>query len=359
MKKLLTLFVLCIAFSSCEKLVEETEESVNYSMLAMQPDRDSIFINANNETWTVTLIGTVLNTSERTLSNSGLMTDARFTVTTVDTSYEVVDVKKALWISSNSSVASVSNGVITGKSPGYASITAKIGNTVTDPLNVNVRAVNTAPGLSLDPPPAILIFENFTTVSGTVQSLSKLSVREPQSGFYNAAVPYSASGAFNTTVTGLNQGIRTITVSAANSADTTKFSERTKIVAYYQPNTPGANTIVGNWLGTTLLTTLKKQFNFSIANSIIPTRYDITGKLDIQFEGVGLVQDIDLIGVLNSNGTISASLTKSYQGFTINGKFSGYFKTDGTGQGDYSAQATKSGWPKISFSDKWTAVKLP
>lgn len=359
MRKYLSAFLTIIALSSCEQQVEKTEETVYYSSLFMQPARDSLFINASNESWSVSLIGTIVNTSEKTMTNSGMMTDARYTVTTIDTAYLAVDAAKATWSSTNSSIASVSNGLIVGKSPGYASITAKIGTTVTKPLIVNVRAVNTAPGLTLDPPPAKLIFENFTTVTGSVQSQSKLSVREPQSGFYNAAVPYSTNGAFSATVTGLNQGVRTIAVRAAYPADSSLYTERTKVVAYYQPNTPGANAIVGNWLGTTLLTTLRKEFNFSISNSIIPTRYDISGKLDIQFEGVGMVKDIDLLGVLNSNGTISASLSKSYQGFTISGKFSGYFKNDGTGQGDYSAQATKSGWPKISFNVAWTAVKLP
>ena len=359
MKLFLTAILLsALALSSCEPLNEGTEETVVYSALYLQPDRDSIFISSSHETWTVTLVGTVLNTSEKTMTNSGLMTDAQYTVTTIDTSYENVAASKAVWYSTNSSIASVANGVITGLSPGYAEITAHIGNTYTKPLIVNVRAMNSAPGLILDPPAAILIFENFTTVTGSVQNQSKLSVREPQSGYYNAAVPYSQNGSFSVTVTGLNQGIRTITARAAHPNDSLLFTDRTKTVAYYLPNTPGANSIVGNWLGTTFLTTLKKQFNFSISNSIIPTRYDISGKLDIQFEGIGLVKDVDLIGILNSNGSISASLSKSYNGFTITGKFKGNFRTDGTGSGDYSAQAARSGWPKISLIDAWTAVKL-
>jgi hypothetical protein len=355
MKKYFAALMVMLLFSSCQQQEEKVEETVVYSSLKMHPERDSIFIKETNESWSVTLSGTVLNTYEKTLINSGMMTEARYTITTVDTLYQTVDVAKAQWMSSNSSVASVSNGTIVGRSPGYATIYAKIGNAVTKPLVVNVRAVNTAPGLSLNPPPAILIFENFTTISGSVQSQSSLSVREPNSGFYTAAVPYSSNGAFSLTVTGLTQGVRTITARAGHPADSNIFTERSKLVTYFEPNTPGANAIVGNWLGTTLGT----NFNFSIANSIIPTRYDITGKIDIQFDGIGMVRDIDLIGVLNRNGSIAVTLSKSYQGFTISGKFSGYFKTSGTGEGDYSAQATKSGWPKISFNEKWTAVKIP
>ncbi|MFA6457081.1 MAG: hypothetical protein WCW40_09690 [Bacteroidota bacterium] len=153
----------------------------------------------------------------------------------------------------------------------------------------------------------------------------------------------------------MNQGSRIIVVRATNPNNASLYSERQKTVIYYEPFTVQADAIVGNWLGTTL----GKNFNFSIARSPIYFRYDIEGKLDIQFEGVGLVRDIDLLGVLNNNGTISASLSKSYNGFSISGKFDGHFKTTGTGEGSYSAKAEKSGWPKISFKEKWTAVKLP
>ncbi len=347
-----------LVLNSCVNTEETTEETVVYSALYMQPERDSIFLYSSHETWTVTLVGTILNTSERTMTNSGLMTDAQFTVTTVDTSYQNVPSSKATWSSSNPSVASVSNGVITGLSPGYTQVTARIGSTYSKTLIVNVRAVNSAPGLELDPPSAIIIFENFTTVTGSVQSQSTLSVREPQSGFFQASVPYAQDGSFSITVTGLKVGINQVAVRAANVSDSLLYTERYKTVAYYQLNTPDMNAIVGNWEGTTFLTTLKKKFNFSISNSIIPTRYDINGKLDIQFEGIGLVKDVDLIGILNSNGSISATLSKSFEGFSISGKFNGHFKTDGTGSGEYTAQAAKTGWPKISLIDAWTAVKL-
>jgi hypothetical protein len=101
------------------------------------------------------------------------------------------------------------------------------------------------------------------------------------------------------------------------------------------------------------------DFNFNISKSVIFSRYDINGHIDIQFEGIGVVRDITLTGVVNSDGTISASLSKSYEGFSISGSFSGYFKTTGTGQGSYSASAKKTGWPALSGTADWTAVKKP
>jgi hypothetical protein len=355
MKNLFFALATAILLSSCNTKDEPVEIPVAYSSLKLQPEQDSLFLNANNESRQLALIGLIVNTTEKTITNTGMMTDARYTIRTSDTVYQSVVASKAQWISSNTAVATVTNGLVVGKSAGYAQISARIGNASTKILAVNVRAVDTAPGLSLNPPAAMLIFENSVMVSGIVQQQAVLSVTEPNSGFSNQSVVYGSDGSFGVTVTGLNQGARIITARARHATNAALYTERSKGVIYYEPNTPEANGIVGNWLGTTL----GKNFNFSISHSIIPTRYDISGKMDIQFEGVGLIRDIDLLGVLNNNGTINAALSKSYQGFTVSGKFSGYFKSAGTGEGEYSAQATKTGWPKVSFNDKWTAVKLP
>ena len=90
---------------------------------------------------------------------------------------------------------------------------------------------------------------------------------------------------------------------------------------------------------------------------------DISGKIDIDFKsiglGLGLVNDINLLGALNNDGTINVALSKETQGFKISGTFTGHFTSTGTGKGTYSAQAVRTGWPKISFNDVWTAVKAP
>lgn len=355
MKRLMMLFgALMLLLASCQTVeTPPEEEQIDYASLQLQPHRDTVFVAENGAAWTVGLSGSVITESEVTMTNTGVMTHASLTVRTVDTSFVPVDVSKAAWTSTNSSVASVSKGIISPKSPGTAAIIARIRNTSSDTLIMVVRAVNTAPGLSLDPPSTTFILQNSVPVSGSTLPTAKVSIKEPQSGISIASVAVGTGGTFSTTVTGLTQGIRTITVRASNPVDSTLGTERTKTVIYYEPNTPGANQIVGDWLGTTLKTT----FPFAISHSIIPTRYDITGKLDIQFDGVGLVKDIDLIGVLNPNGTISATLSKSYQGFSITGSFNGRFTGTGTGNGSYSARAAKSGWPTIAFSADWTAVK--
>ncbi|MEW5800341.1 MAG: Ig-like domain-containing protein [Bacteroidota bacterium] len=352
MKLIIAMFTAAILFMSCVQ-EEEAKSNINYSSLKIQPEVDSVFMRANGESRQFSIIGSVVSISERTIKNSGVMTDAEFTVRQIDTTYQSVDASSVEWSSSNSSVATVSNGLVTARSAGYAAISASAGSTTSQSIVVNVRPVDTAPGLSLDPPYSVLQFENFTTVSGVVQQNAVLSVTEPASGFSNANVGYSSDGRFNMTVTGLNPGVRTITVRATHPTNGTLFTERYKTVAYYQPGTPAANAITGEWLGTTL----GKNFDFNISNSIIPTRYDISGTIEIHFEGIGTVQGIQLTGIINPNGTIDVTLAKSHNGFSISGKLNGLFKTLGTGEGQYSAKAEKSGWPKISFNEKWTAVK--
>ena len=362
MEKKILLFVLSLCITSCV-LKEEEKKTSEYSSLKLIPAQDTLFMNANGESAQFSLEGTLVNTSDETMKNSGVMTDVQYTVHHTDTVYQSVNNSEADWLTSNSSVATVSNGLVTPKSSGYATITARIGNTTSAPMVVNVRSfaspsggtIPERPGLSLDPPDYMLIFEDHTTVSGTVQTQAVLSVSESNSGFLNSNVSHSQTGKFSLMVTGLQQGLSIITARASHPNDATLYTERSKTVVYYAPNSSQANGILGNWLGTTL----GQNFNFSITNSVIPTRYDIVGKIDIKFEGIGWVRDIDLIGLVNNNGTIDVNLSKTFTGGSVSGKLNGYFKDTGHASGEYSAQFVKTGWPKISFNEKWTAVKVP
>ncbi len=349
--------IVAVLFAGCFVAEEEVQPLPEYDEVRIEPAIDTVFLAETNETRQFSILGSTVNVSEWTIQNQGIMTSAKYTVREVDTLLHSVDPAIGSWSSSNPSVATVSKGLITGKSPGTASIIVSIGDAVSLPVTVNVRAVHTAPGLSLDPPNAIFILQNSVTVSGTVQLGALLRIIEPVAGIDMRNVPYSSNGAYSRTVTGLKQGFSVITVRAVNPNDSTKYSERSKSVFYYDPNTIGANAIVGNWLGRTL----GKDFHFTISNSIIPTRYDINGTVEIDFKsaglGLGTVKDITLTGFLDHNGSINVALSKQSQGFTISGTFKGHFSSAGSGSGSYSAQAVKSGWPKISFNDVWTAVK--
>jgi len=359
MKKITFLLIVytCGWLCGCTPLNENqsvNNKPLNIVALEILPHPDTLNM-GTNDSQTLTLRGTSVDTSQQTMTNSGIITDVGFTVMTTDTTTTPFPSDGAAWSSSNTTVATVSNGVVTAHSAGYASIAASVGTVSAAPVLVSVKAVNTAPGLSLDPPLVSVIFRDTLTVTGNVQQQAKLIITESSSGHNNTNVPYDVNGNFSETITGLLTGYRTIVAMAQNPNQPSLVTTRYKYVYYYQYFSAGADSICGNWVGTTL----GENFDFSISKSVIYTRYDINGHIDIQFEGIGVVKNIVLTGIVNSDGTMDVTLTQSYEGFTVSGNLNGYFKTIGTGEGSYSAFAKKSGWPTLSGSAGWTAVKQP
>jgi len=354
--KTLSVYVVLVAvclWAGCQP-AEEKKTTMDLASLEIVPSPDTLNMIVNT-TQAFGLRGTQVSTSEQTLSNSGVIADADYNVTTSDTTTLAVAVSSAVWSSSNSAAATVSQGVVTAQAPGIALITASVGTVTSQPVLISVRAVNTAPWLTLNPPQYSLIFVNSTSVSGNVQPGATLIVTEASSGHNNQNVAYSSSGNFTETISGLTQGFRTIVATAQNKTQPNLATTRYKYVTYYAYLSPSADSICGNWLGTTL----GRNFNFTISKSQLYLRYDISGHIDIEFAGLGLVKDITLTGIVNQDGTMNVSLTQTYQGFTISGSLTGYFKTTGSGEGSYSASAKKTGWPTLSGTAAWTAVKLP
>jgi len=357
--KTLPLFLIasvCSWVCGCTPLNQNQPGSPGNNVVALEilPHPDTLNM-GTNDSQILTLRGTSIDTSSQTITNSGVITDVGFTVTTTDTTTTPYPSDQARWTSSNTSAATVSNGVVTAHSTGYANITATAGSVSAPPVLVSVQGVNTAPGLSLDPPLVSVIFRDTVTVTGNVQPQATLIITESSSHHNDTAVSHNLNGNFSETIIGLSTGFRTIVATAQNPHQASLATTRYKYVYYYEYLSDSADNICGNWLGTTL----GENFNFTITKSIIYSRYDINGHIDIQFQGIGVVRDIVLTGIVSRDGTIDASLSQSYQGFTISGFLKGYFKTTGTGEGSYGSSAKKSGWPTLSATADWTAVKQP
>lgn len=155
MNKYLLIVLVIMSVAGCNIKPNPPEEvQKQYSALKISPAPDTLFMQFNGEKKTLALSGSYINESQRTIKNSGFIIDAEYTVRTIDTVFETVDASKAIWHSSNSSVVSAANGVLTSGAAGVASITAQINSAMTAPLIVSVHSVDTAPGLSLDPPEA-------------------------------------------------------------------------------------------------------------------------------------------------------------------------------------------------------------
>jgi hypothetical protein len=354
-----TFLVSVIFFTGCCwwgcQPAEEKKTTVDLASLEIVPHPDTLNMLANGSQ-SFSLRGTRVSTSEQSISNSGIIADAKYTVTTSDTTTVAVNASDATWSSSNTSAATVAKGVVTARNAGFANITAAVGAVTAQPLLVSVKAINTAPGLSLNPPQVSVIFTDTIAVSGNVQLQATLSISETSSHHNNQRVAYNgSSGNFTEIVDSLGTGFRTIVATARNANQPSLATTRYKYVYYYIFGSVGADSICGDWLGTTL----GQNFNFNISKNQILRQYDINGHIDIQFGGLGLVRDITLTGFVNRDGTMNVGLTQTYQGFTISGNLKGYFKTTGTGEGSYSSSAKKSGWPSLSGSADWTAVKKP
>ena len=347
--------VLCGLMFACTLPQDLQQKTYNLSALEIVPRPDTLFLNVNDSR-SLNLRGSTLNVSERTMTNSGIMTDVSYTVRSVDTLTQSIPASDATWSSSNANVASVSQGTITGRSAGMATITAVVGNVPAQGVLVSVKAVQTAPGLLLNPPAYTITFQNFVFVSGSVQLPATLGISEPASGFNDGAVSVDAGGNFSENVSGLVKGLRTITAVAGNINNPALTTTKRKYVLYYPYLGTEADSICGAWVGTTL----GRNFNFNIQKNALLFRYDVTGHIDIEFDGIGVIRDIELTGIIDRDGTIDVTLPqKSYENFSVSGSLTGYFKTIGTGEGNYRAAAQKSGWPKLSGDADWTAVKTP
>ncbi|HTY11883.1 MAG TPA: hypothetical protein VMF88_12515 [Bacteroidota bacterium] len=336
----------------CLPQKETNQTTTTLAALEIVPHPDTLNM-AVNATQTLSLRGTTVDSTQQTSTNSGILTETGFTSTSVDTNTTPFPSDQATWTSSNTGVATVSNGVVTAHGAGYSSISATAGGATAPSVLVSVQTGNSAPGLSLDPPEYSVIFRDTVSVSGNVQQHAILLLSEASSGYNNTNVPYDGNGNFSETIIGLQTGFRTIVATAENSSQTGLATTRYKYVVYYQYLSPAADSICGNWVGTTL----SMNFNFNISKSIVYSRYDINGHIDIQFPGIGFVRNITLTGIIASDGTINATLTQTSQGFTISGYLKGYFMTVGTGAGSYRASAKKTGWPTLSATADWTAVK--
>lgn len=346
--------IVCSLMVACTLPQDIQQTTYDLSALEIVPRPDTLFLSVNDSR-ALNLRGSSVNVSERRMSNSGIMTDVSYTVRSVDTVTQSIPVTDANWSSSNTSVVTVVSGTVTAKGPGMATVTASVGKTQAAGILVNVKAVATAPGLLLNPPSYTITFQNFINVSGTVQVPATLAISEPASGFNDASVAFKSTGEFSENVTGLVKGLRTITAVARNINTPALATTRQKYVLYYPYLGAEADSICGAWVGTTL----GGNFNFNIQKNALLLRYDITGHIDIQFDGIGVIRDIQLTGIIDKDGTIDATLPQqTYQNFSVSGSFTGHFKTVGTGEGNYSAAAQKSGWPPLSGNAGWTAVKV-
>ncbi|MBU0561485.1 MAG: Ig-like domain-containing protein [Bacteroidetes bacterium] len=342
----------------------EDEEKLNRTSeylagLSLDYSYDTLALTVNDSPKQLTLLGKYLKVKETIVLNTGIIQSKEMRTVSVDSSFEIISAKNAQWFSSNGSVAAVSNGKVTPLSSGTTGVYAKFQNVNSDTLTIRVQENNSAPALYIDPPQTTLIFQNQVNVSGDVQIINsggnqtKLLVSEPRSGF-NTRIDFNSLGEFNFTVNNLSDGLSIIDLVAEHPIESNLKTVRNKTVIFLSYLSSSADSIVGTWKGTSL----NRTFYLEISKSILFQRYDVSGTIDIKFQALGYVKDVEVIGLINRDGTIDLSLSKDYEGFKISGAMKGYFSGTGFSEGYYSGKAEKSGWPKLSFKEDWTARKI-
>ena len=111
--------------------------------------------------------------------------------------------------------------------------------------------------------------------------------------------------------------------------------------------------ITGNWKGETLT----RPFSFDIYE--LANQYIINGTLtfDLTFMGGPLIiEDINVLGLINSDGTINAELSKIANDMTVSGLLEGSFSTSGVASGNYTLTIELLG-TSLAHTEEWTAEK--
>jgi len=215
---------------------------------------------------------------------------------------------------------------------------------MSDTLVVVVSSQQSAPDLILDPPMVQLVFQDHTTISGRVTA--DMDVTVTVSG---DTVDVEENGEFSTVVS-LVTGENTIAIVAINNANELSVT-KSKLIIYYLLENAG---ITGLWEGETLT----RPFGFDIYEMF--GVYIIDGTMIVDFTMLGgpmVVQDIIIAGLVNEDGSIEATLTSDWQGFSITGTLDGFFLDSGNAEGSYSVKISKEGLPTASAGATWWAER--
>lgn len=333
--------IIALMTLGCEDMVGPEEEDLTLIDLQIVAESDTLLL-LTGDTKTLKVRGVYVKTEENTVTNRGVLTDTSFTYFTTDTVTKKMDMSQLSWNSSDENVAAVSKGKVQALDGGIAMITASSNHVESNSIHIRVSVG--APELIVDPPLTQLVFQNFGTVSGWV--LTGINLTLTMNG---DTIDYSSEGRFVETVS-LEVGNNSFEIIATNN-DNELSTTKIKQIIYYPVDDAG---ITGHWKGETLT----RPFSFDIYG--LAGVYIIDGTLTVDLTLLGgplVVEDIVIFGLINSDGSIDASLSKEFEGFTITGNLEGVFYSSGTAGGSYTISVEKEGWPTISHTETWTAER--
>jgi len=341
-KTFVPIFALLI-FGCVEDLGPRDEDDLILLDLQIVTEVDTLLL-FTGDTKTLKVRGIYAKTEETTVTNLGVMTDTSYTYLSTDTITESLEASSLIWDSSDENVATVSKkGKVKGFDGGLSEIIVSSNIVVSNPIYVKVSVG--APELIVDPPLMQLVFQDSAEVSGWVITGINLTLT-----INGDTISYSNDGRFSETVS-LEIGNNSFEVTATNN-DNGLSTTRIKKIIYFTLPEAG---ITGLWMGETLT----RPFSFDIYELL--GEYIMDGTLTVDLTLLGgelIIQDIVIIGLIQSDGTIDASLSEESSGFTVTGTLQGAFYDSGTAGGSYFITIEKEGWPSLSSPPvRWTAEK--
>ena len=195
--------------------------------------------------------------------------------------------------------------------------------------------------MTIDPPMSQIVFQSIGNISGWVVG-SDFSLEMNLN-----SIEYSTEGRFNESVT-LSVGENLFNINATNNDQLALSTTKTKQIFNLS-----FDDITGNWKGETVT----RPFSFDIYQLVNQYVIDGTLTIDLTFMGGPLIiEDIIVLGLINSDGTINAELSKTANDMSISGLLVGSFSTSGVASGSYTLTIELLG-TSLAHTEEWTAEK--
>ena len=292
-----------VTWSSSNSTVATVTNGV---VTAVAPGTATITAKAGDKTATckVTVEKKIINVTSITLDRAtATLVEGETTTLVATVSPANASDKTVTWSSSNSTVATVTNGVVTTVAPGTATITAKAGDkTATCKVTVEKKVIPVS-GITLDRTTATLVEGEKVTLTATV-SPANASDKTVTWSSSNSSIATVANGV----VTAVVPGTATITAKAGDKTATCKVTVKKVEISIGDVNEDFAVTVsdivaVVNYL----LEKPTKVFNFAAADvnkdkaiSIV----DVVGVINIILNSVATIDNDYKAkrGVVSSNG---------------------------------------------------------
>ena len=314
-------------------------ENLTLIDLQISADSDTLLVKGGDKK-TLLVNGIYVKVENNTITNKGGIAITGYTVVNTDTVVKDIDGSTLDWYSSNNSVATVDNGEIESTIyGGLTEITASADSIISNTIYVIVSSGE--PLLTIDPPMSQIVFQSIGNISGWVVG-SDFSLEINLN-----SIEYSTEGRFNESVT-LSVGENLFNIKATNNDQLALSTTKTKKIINLS-----FDDITGNWKGETLT----RPFSFDIYQLVNQYVIDGTLAIDLTFMGGPLIiEDIIVLGLINSDGTINAELSKTANDMSVSGLLVGSFSTSGVASGNYTLTIELLG-TSLAHTEEWTAEK--